>query len=36
MAPEGGAKRAGVRDWAILLAFNHLMVEADAFVSTMF
>ncbi len=29
------AKRAEVQDWAILLAFNHLMAAAEAFVSTM-
>ncbi len=29
------AKRAEVQDWAVLLAFNHLMAAAEAFVSTM-
>ncbi len=29
------AKRSEVQDWAILLAFNHLMAAAEAFVSTM-
>ncbi len=29
------AKRAEVQDWAILLAFNHLMAAAEAFVSVM-
>ncbi len=29
------AKRAEIQDWAILLAFNHLMAAAEAFVSTM-
>ncbi len=29
------AKRSEVQDWAILMAFNHLMAAAEAFVSTM-
>ncbi len=29
------AKRAEVQDWAVLLAFNHLMAAAEAFVSAM-
>lgn len=29
------SKRAEVQDWAILLAFNHLMAAAEAFVSAM-
>ncbi len=28
-------KRAEVQDWAVLLAFNHLMAAAEAFVSAM-
>jgi hypothetical protein len=29
------AKRREVQDWAVLLAFNHLMAGAEAFVSSM-
>lgn len=29
------SKRAEVQDWAVLLAFNHLMAAAEAFVSAM-